>query len=108
MPFTDSMLRPELLQLAKAHKHTKSYHIDKHLKSKGYVCLRVPPYHPQLNPIELEWAEIKRLVALGNAKFKLKDIEKLTKEAISKTEKEFWNKCENHVHKIGEDYWQEE
>ena len=108
VPFTQSMLRPELLQLAKAHKNTKSFHIDKHLKSKGHVCLRLPPYHPQLNPIELVWAEIKRLVALRNTTFKLNDIEKLTKEAISEINKEFWNKCENHVHKIEEEYWQKE
>ena len=108
VPFTNTMLRPELLQLAKAHKHTKSFHIDKYLKSQGHVALRLPPYHPQLNPIELVWAEIKRLVALRNTTFKLKDIEILTREAISSIDKEFWNKCENHVHKIEEDYWKKE
>ena len=85
-----------------------SFHIDKYLKSKGHVCLRLPPYHPQLNPIELVWAEIKRLLALQNTTFKLNNIEKLTKEAISEINKEFWNKCENHVHKIEEEYWQKE
>ena len=57
--FSSSMLRPELLKLAKAHKKTKKFHIDKYLESKGHACLRLPPYHPQLNPIELVWAEIK-------------------------------------------------
>ena len=57
--FSSSMLRPELLKLAKAHKKTKRFHIDKYLDSMDHVCLRLPPYHPQLNPIELVWAEIK-------------------------------------------------
>ena len=47
-------------------------------------------------------------MALRNTTFKLKDIEILTREAISSIDKEFWNKCENHVHKIEEDYWKKE
>ena len=38
--FSSSMLRPELLKLAKAHKKTKKFHIDKYLESKGLACLR--------------------------------------------------------------------
>ena len=102
------MLRPELLTLAKAHKHKKLFQIDKYIHSKGHVVLRLPPYHPQLNPIELVWAEIKRLVALWNTTFKLKDIEQLTRKAISMIDKEFWNKCERHVRDIENEYWEKE
>ena len=108
VPFSDSMLRPELLTLAKAHKNKKLFQIDKYIQSKGHVVLRLPPYHPQLNPIELVWAEIKRLVALWNTTFKLKDIEQLTRKAISTIDKEFWNKCERHVRDIENEYWEKE
>ncbi len=108
VPFTQSMLRPELLLLAKAQKRYISFHIDKYLESKGHFCLRLPPYHPQLNPIELVWAEVKRLVALENTTFNLKDIEKSARVAISKIDTHYWNKCENHAKKIEKDYWHRE
>ena len=99
-------VKTRVVKLAKAHKKTKQFHIDKYLESKGHVCLRLPPYHPQLNPIELVWAEIKRIVALKNTTFKIKDIENSTREAISSITKEFWNKCEDHVKTIEENYYQ--
>ena len=48
------------------------------------------------------------MVALGNTTFKLKDIEILARTAISKIDKEFWNKCERHVQEIETDYYQRE
>ena len=74
----------------------------------GHACLRLPPYHPQLNPIELVWAEIKRLVAINNTTFNIKEIEISTRKAISSIDKAFWNKCENHVKKIEEGYFKNE
>ena len=100
------MLRPELLKLAEAHKKTKKIHIDKYLEIKGHAYLRLPPYHPQLNPIELVWAEIKRLVALRNIIFKIKDIENATRSVISSITKEFWIKCEDHVKTFEDNYYE--
>ena len=102
------MLRPELQNLAKAHKKTKLFQIDKYLESMGHVCLRLPPYHPQLNPIELVWAEVKRLVANDNKTFNIKDIEKSTRSVLSGIDKQFWNKSENHVKKIEDEYFKQE
>lgn len=35
------------------------YRTDELLKTSGHTVLRIPPYHPDLNPIELVWADIK-------------------------------------------------
>ena len=69
-----------------------------------------PPslYHSNLNPIELVWAEVKRLVALENKTFKIKDIKQHTMTALSKIDKQYWNKCEDHVNKFETEYWQRE
>ena len=68
--------------------------------------MRLPLYHPQLNQIEFVWAEVKRLVALKNTTFKIKDIENSTRAVISSITKEFWNKCEDHVKTIEDNYYQ--
>jgi transposase len=46
-------LRPELLALAKANKPEPQYITDDIAKEKGHIILRLPPYHADLNPIEL-------------------------------------------------------
>ena len=108
VPHSDDMLRPELLMLAKRNKQNKSFQINKFVESKGHMCLRLPPYHPQLNPIELVWSQIKRTVAMENTTFKMKDIKLLAIKAISNLDKSYWIKCEDHVKKIENDYWQQE
>jgi hypothetical protein len=38
------------------HKHED---IQKHIESRGYGCLYLPPYSPELNPIEQFWSICK-------------------------------------------------
>ena len=99
--------KKELLEVVNASDHSEIqvFRIDKYLKEHGIIPLRLPPYHPQLNPIELIWAEMKKRVALANTTFKLKDIKKHTIHALSNISKEFWRKCEGHVRKIEEKHW---
>ena len=102
--------KKDLLEVVNASEHSKLnvFNIDTYLESLGHKPVRLPPYHPQLNPIELIWAEMKNQVAAANTTFKLKDVEKHTKEALSKIDKEFLQKCERHVRKIEEEYWEKD
>ncbi|XP_050299213.1 uncharacterized protein LOC126738106 [Anthonomus grandis grandis] len=53
--YDDNMLKPQLYYLIKLHKPKyKRYEIDELFNAKGHDVLRLPPYHPDLNPIELE------------------------------------------------------
>ena len=65
----------------------------------GYIVLRSPVRHCELNPIELIWAQIKRYVSSRNVTFKFKDVQQLTYEAIEQVSQEKWQKCTNHVKK---------
>lgn len=99
--------KSDLIELVNASEVSKSevFSIDKFLKQNGHVALRLPPYTPQLNPIELIWAEMKRRVAEVNTSFKLHDVRKHTIHALENISKEFWRKCEDHVKKIEDMYW---
>lgn len=52
--------------------------IDAPIKEKGYNCVYLPPYSPELDPIEQFWALVKNLVNRG----KLLDNETLTQQGI--------------------------
>ena len=59
IPFDQALTKPELLMLVKQANPQKTYRIDELARRHGVEVLRLPPYHPDLNPIELVWAHEK-------------------------------------------------
>ena len=55
VPLDYNMLRPQLLALAKMHKQAPDLRIDQTAKDEGHIIVRLPPYHPDLNRIEIVW-----------------------------------------------------
>ena len=49
--------------------------IQRFLVQKGYVCVFLPKFHPELNPIERVWAQLKRYTK-GNCKYTLPSLRK--------------------------------
>ena len=85
------------------NKHKYQAHvIDELAKEKGVTVLRLPPYHCELNPIELIWAQVKGYVAGKNKKFKLSEIKLLLPEALATITPERWQSCIKHVEEVEE------
>jgi transposase len=53
-------------------------------KKEGHTVIRLPPYHCELNPIELVWSQVKGYVARNNTTFKMEDVRRLVYEAFDK------------------------
>jgi transposase len=71
IPFSDRMCKPELYYLIKLRKpRFKPFKIGALLAEHGHTVFRFPPYHPNLNPIELIWASVKEYVARKNVSFR--------------------------------------
>lgn len=64
--FDHSLRKPELLMLVKRHKPEPIYEIDQILGDHGHTVVRLPPYHCDLNPIELIWGIAKHKIASVN------------------------------------------
>lgn len=105
IPFGNDMLLPELYKLVQLHKPRYArYALDETVKREGHDILRLPPYHPDLNPIELIWAEIKGYVAKRNTSCTMAKAKALCEEKVSRMGAEDWlMKCK-HVEKIEQDY----
>ena len=69
-------------------------------KEYGHEILRFPPYHCELNPIELAWAVEKNHVAGENKDMSLDSVEKLFRKKREELPEDFWRKCVEHVKKI--------
>lgn len=59
-------LKKELYEEAKKPKYQRPPYVEVIAKSHGYEVLWLPPYHPDLNPIEEAWGLTKQHVAYNN------------------------------------------
>ncbi|KAJ4425806.1 hypothetical protein ANN_27432 [Periplaneta americana] len=74
-----------------------SYKTDHLLSEHNHSILRLPSYHPELNPIELIWDSVKNWVAERNVSFKMDDVLKLTDEKFASITAQEWKECCRHV-----------
>ena len=104
IPFDKNMLKPELYLIVKQHKPPPNYRIDCLIMENGHRVLRLPPYHCDLNPIELIWSQVKCTVAQRNKDFSLRSTLALTEAALAEITDTDWRKACAHVQHIIEDY----
>jgi transposase len=105
IPCDENSLKAELIVALKKIAPLPVYEIDEMAKKQGHEILRTPPYHPELQPIELCWGVVKNHIArncdftLANLKIQLEDgfdkvdgsiCAKIIKKIKAK-EDEFWN-----------------
>ena len=106
IPFRPDALRTELWMLCKIHRATNaSKIIDNIAKRYGHEVLRLPPYHSDLNVIELIWADEKTFVARENKEMALEYVEKTILQAITEITAEMCKKCVEHVEHVELSYW---
>ncbi|XP_050295133.1 uncharacterized protein LOC126735225 [Anthonomus grandis grandis] len=101
IPADPKLTKPELYKIISENKFRFpiKYKLDELLEKDGYCVLRLPPYHPELNPIEKIWALVKNWVAARNTTFRLPDTEALARQKFEEvTEQEWFNICQ-HVRK---------
>lgn len=82
------MVIPELLDMVNQIKSQyDKYLIDDLVETYNHKILRLPPYHCELNPVELAWASVKGHVKKNNTSYKLCDVKTLLMEGIQRRDK---------------------
>ncbi|CAI6358386.1 unnamed protein product [Macrosiphum euphorbiae] len=66
-------------------------------KDNNKVVLRLPPYHCELNPIEVAWSSVKSYAPSHNNTFKIKDLLELLKKGVEHVTPEMWTNFVGHV-----------
>lgn len=81
--------------MRKVKKQYDKYVIDEYAKDNQKLVLRLPPYHCELNPIELAWESVKSYVQIHNTTFKLKDVLELIKKGVENVTPKMWTNLTN-------------
>jgi len=101
------MVIPQLLLIVRLKPlHKPTYVIDELVKASNHTVLRLPPYHCELNPIELAWSSVKNHVKMNNTTYKLPDVKNLLIEGINRVDANMWKNFIKHTEKEEEKFYQ--
>ena len=107
--FDAKLTKPKLYEIIKLNKKDPMYKADDLISKAGHCTLRLPPYHCNLNPIELVWGDIKQHIGIENSTFKLTDVQNMVHAEFDRITPEKWAKCVQHViEKEEKRYWEKD
>lgn len=107
IPWSEDMLRPELLKLCKRFAPAPEFKLDKIAESLGHTILRTPPYHPELQPIETCWALVKNYMG-DHCDFTMENLKKELPVAFSRVKASTCKKLIAKVVRQEIKYWAED
>lgn len=99
------MVITELLEIVNRIKSKYDKSVDELVKSHNRTILRLPPYHCELNPIELAWSSVKHHVKMNNTTYKLSDVKKLLMEGIERVDDTTWKNFISHVKTVEDKFY---
>lgn len=106
--YTAAMSKKDLLELVQKNKPKQEFKMDVILKEQGRTVLYLPLHHPELNPIQLVWADIKSELLQKHAKSDLPEKERALEELLFGYSHEKWQKCDSHVQTVEDEYLKNE
>ena len=106
-PCNPDCLKSELLDVLAKLAPEPTYEIDEIARKRGFEVVRTPPYHPELQPIELCWGVLKNEIA-RNCDFTMKNLEVQLEKGFAKVTKETCEKVIKKVREQEDKFWQED
>ena len=100
-------LKPELVEVLGKLAPEPTYAIDEIARSNGHEVIRIPPYHPELQPIETCWAVVKNHVA-RNSDFTMKNLFDQLEAGFAKVTGKTCTKIISRIRKIEDKFWTED
>ena len=106
-PICNDMLKAELLEIMEKMVTSPTFALDKIAAKKGHKVLRTPPYHPELQPIEVCWGVVKNEIA-RNCNFTMTGLQKQLDLAFDSVTSKTCSGIIKKVRKFEDDYWKED
>jgi transposase len=106
-PCKDDCLKVELIEVLKKLAPEPTYEIDLIAHKYGHKVVRTPPYHPELQPIEICWGVVKNEVA-RNCDFTMDNLNLQLDNAFEKVTADTCQKIIKKVRSVENAFWDED
>lgn len=107
IPCNPDCLKVELAEIIDKYAPEPTYVIDEIASKHGHDVYRTPPYHPELQPIEICWGILKNEIA-RHCDFTMKNLTTQLEEAFSKITGTICAKIIKKIRKVEDDFWKED
>ena len=107
IPCNPDCLKAELIEIILKFAPEPTYAIDEIAEKLGHEVVRTPPYHPELQPIEICWGVLKNEIA-RNCNFTMKNLEVQLENAFTKITVETCHKIIKRIRKVEDKFWKED
>jgi len=100
-------IKEELAEILNKLAPEPTYIIDEIAKKHGHEVIRTPPYHPELQPIEVCWGVVKNEVG-RHCDFTMKNLEVQLDQAFNKVTEKTCNKIIKKIRETEDKFWTED
>jgi transposase len=107
IPCNPDCLKSELIEILNKIAPEPTYVIDEIAQKHGHEIIRTPPYHPELQPIELCWGILKNEVA-RNCNFTMQNLEIQLEKSFTKIAEETCLKIIKKIRQIENKFWEDD
>jgi len=107
IPCRDDCLKVELVEMLNKLAPLPTYVIDDIAAQSGHEVVRMPPYHPELQPIETCWGVLKNEVA-RHCDFTMDNLKLQLEQAFEKITAETCQSIIKKVRSIEDRFWRED
>lgn len=101
--YDPTAVKAQLIELVRAHKPLPLYMAAVIGIMYGHTIIYTPPYHPELQPIELIWGQLKNSIASAPAR-NIAELEAKLEHAKLALPKRSWTNKYRHVQKVEDKY----
>ncbi len=103
----DDCLKVELVEILKKIAPEPTYEIDVIARRQGHDIVRTPPYHPELQPIEICWGVLKNEVA-RHCDFTMTNLMLQLESAFEKVTKKTCQKIIKKIRAVEDTFWEDD
>jgi len=107
IPCKDDCLKVELIEILRKIAPEPTYAIDVIARKYGHEVIRTPPYHPELQPIEICWGLLKNEVA-RHCDFTLDNLKLQLETAFEKITATTCQRIIKKVRSVEDMFWEED
>jgi len=105
--FKNDLLKPELIEILNKENPIPVFEIDEIARKHGHKILRTPPYHPELQPIEVCWGVVKNHIA-RNCDFSMKNLQEQLEKGFEKVTGNTCVKIIKKIRKVEKTFWDDD